>query len=187
VFQQKLGSDWIREALQFAYQQDPTATFIAVNEFNADGMNAKADKLYSYYKNTLVGAIPSAHLAVGLQMHLDPCAGGFRSPPPSEIERNMKRLAALGIQVHITEMDYAIRCLSGTQASKLEAQKAMYHDIVAACYRLAACTAFSTWGIGDKDSWIRTNNGHYDWPLLFDDGYQPKPAFQGVVDALNGR
>ncbi len=187
IFKNKLGNDYIREALQFAYEANPSAVFVAINEFNADGMGAKADKMYAYYRDKLVGAIPSQNLAVGLQMHLDTCPGYFGNPDPDNVRKNIQRFADLGVQVHITEMDFGIRCVSGTWEHKLQVQRNKYHDITAACMAVASCRSISFWGVGDRDSWFRYYLGLNDWPLLFDDNYNKKPAYDGVVDALNGR
>jgi endo-1,4-beta-xylanase len=55
-----------------------------------------------------------------------------------------------------------------------------------------ACTAITIWGIADRDSWLNqlTNScvdGGSPVPLLWDDNYEKKPAYEGVMDALLGR
>jgi endo-1,4-beta-xylanase len=187
VFFDKLGSGWIREALADAYTANPRATYLAINEWDADGVNPKSTKMLDYYRTTLVGAIPATHLAVGLEMHLDSCPGSFFDTAPLDVYANMARFAALGVRVHITEMDYQIRCLPGTPADKFAAQAAKFHDITAACMAISLCRSISVWGVGDADSWIRWSMGEYDRPLLFDDNYEPKPAYWAVVAALDGR
>src|SRR5262249_49451656 len=163
------------EALVDAYTANPRATFVAINEWNADGVNAKSTKMLDYYRDSLVGAIPAAHLAVGLQMHLDSCPGAFFDTAPIDVYANMARFASLGVRVHITEMDYQIRCLPGTANDKLDAQAAKYHDITAACMATPLCRSMSVWGVGDPDSWVRWQRGENDAPLLFDNNYEPKP------------
>jgi endo-1,4-beta-xylanase len=187
VFQRRLGPGWIREALIDAYAANPKATFIAVNEINADAANAKSDLMYLYYLRTLVGAIPKSHLAVGLQMHLDSCPGVHLDPNVWQVAQNMQRFDRLGVRVHITEMDYGIRCIPGSFAQELGAQRAKYYAVARFCMVMRNCTAMSVWGVGDADSWLRWKRHDYDWPLLFDDHYRPKPAYYGVLDALNGR
>jgi endo-1,4-beta-xylanase len=49
------------------------------------------------------------------------------------------------------------------------------------------CRSISVWGVGDPDSWVRWAMGQSDGPLLFDNQYQPKPAYWAVVAALDGR
>ncbi len=38
--------------------------------------------------------------------------------------------------------------------------------------------------MSDPDSWLSAHFGHPEWPLLFDDELQPKPAFYGFNEAL---
>jgi endo-1,4-beta-xylanase len=187
VFFDRLGPGWIRDALVDAYAANPRATYIAINEWNADGVNAKSTKMLDYYRTMLVGAIPAAHLAVGLQMHLDSCPGALLDTAPRDIYANMTRFASLGVRVHITEMDYQIRCVPGTLDDRLSVQATKYHDITAACMAVQLCRSISVWGVGDADSWIRWAMGQSDGPLLFDSQYQPKPAYWAVVAALDGR
>src|SRR5262249_52219997 len=122
VFFDKLGSGWIREALADAYAANPHAIYVAVNEWGADGVNAKSTRMLDYYRTMLVGAIPATHLAVGLEMHLDSCPGSLLDTAPADVYANMQRFAGLGVRVHITEMDYQIRCLPGSVDDKLAAQ-----------------------------------------------------------------
>jgi endo-1,4-beta-xylanase len=186
VFFDKLGSGWIREALLDAYAANPNAIYVGINEWNADGVNAKSTRMLDYYRTMLVGAIPAAHLAVGLEMHLDSCPGGLLDTAPNDVYANMKRFASLGVRVHITEMDYQIRCIPGSVDDKLAAQAAKYHDITAACMAVPLCRSISVWGVGDPDSWVRWSMRQSDGPLLFDNQYNPKPAYWAVVAALDG-
>jgi endo-1,4-beta-xylanase len=187
VFFDKLGSGWIREALADAYAANPRATYVAINEWNADGVNAKSTKMLDYYRTVLVSAIPSSHLAVGLQMHLDSCPGSLFDTAAADVHANMARFASLGVRVHITEMDYQVRCVTGTPDKRLAVQAAKYHDITAACMSVPLCRSISVWGVGDPDSWIRWAMNQSDGPLLFDDHYEPKPAYWAVVAALDGK
>jgi endo-1,4-beta-xylanase len=187
VFQQKLGSGWIREALADAYAANPHAIYVAINEWNADGVNPKSTKMLDYYRTMLVGAIPADHLAVGLQMHLDSCPGALLDTAPLDVYANMARFARLGIRIHITEMDYQIRCVPGSLENKLAVQAAKYHDITAACMAISLCRSISVWGVGDADSWVRWSMREPDEPLLFDDHYNSKPAYWAVVAALGGK
>ena len=67
------------------------------------------------------------------------------------------------------------------QQERYEAIVAAYMDEVPEAQR----GGISVWGIGDRDSWLRRYNA-MEWPLLFDDDLQPKPALQGFADGLKG-
>ena len=40
------------------------------------------------------------------------------------------------------------------------------------------------WGFNDRDTWIRRFFKMTDWPCIYDDDLEPKPAFFGFLDAL---
>jgi GH35 family endo-1,4-beta-xylanase len=84
-------------------------------------------------------------------------------------------------RIVISELDVQI-CAS-TQA----AQQTRYHDLLAACIAEPACTAVTVWGITDKFSWLNGQTCASAMGLLFDASYAKKPAYTGVLDALNGR
>jgi endo-1,4-beta-xylanase len=48
----------------------------------------------------------------------------------------------------------------------------------------------TVWGIADNHSWYYQHEGNGisvpDWPLLWNNSLQPKPAFNGVFQALQG-
>ncbi|UOQ75040.1 endo-1,4-beta-xylanase [Hymenobacter cellulosilyticus] len=37
------------------------------------------------------------------------------------------------------------------------------------------------WGVSDQNSWLRSYYQRADYPLLFDDNYQPKPAYCRLI------
>jgi endo-1,4-beta-xylanase len=45
----------------------------------------------------------------------------------------------------------------------------------------------TTWGVSDRYSWIRSpsQNKAYEQPLLFDESFRPKPAYDAVAGALD--
>ena len=102
------------------------------------------------------------------------------SPSAADVAFNMQRLAALGLEVVISEMDVQI-C-----TSDLDAQSRRFHDIVARCVAQPACKAVTVWGVPDKYSWRNGQSCAAPRPLLFDDDYVAKPAYAGVVDAFLG-
>jgi endo-1,4-beta-xylanase len=115
-------------------------------------------------------------------MHLE--AG--KAPARDEIARNMTRLAALGLEIHVTEMD--VRVALPVTAAKLQAQAETYRDVVAACVAVAACRSITFWGVTDSHSWIASTASFagFGSALLLDEAYGYKPAYQGVRDALEG-
>jgi endo-1,4-beta-xylanase len=117
---------------------------------------------------------------VGLQMHVF-----LDGPPtPQELAENMRRLAELGLQVHITEMEVRTYTSQAGPAEKMAAQAQVYRAALAVCLQAPNCNVFVTWGLSDRYSWIPGYFKTPDAPLLFDEGGQPKPAFQAVLEEL---
>ncbi len=179
VFRQKLGDGYVALAFRLARQADPSAQLI-YNDYSAEGSGAKSDAVYALVQRLKQDGVPID--GVGLQMHIS--ASSY--PRPSDIAANMRRLAQLGLTVNISEMDVRIRDLPGSQASRLETQRQVYHDVVAVCVAEPACQAVTLWGVSDAHSWVDATFGPDD-PLLFDEQYRPKPAYLGVRDALLGK
>jgi endo-1,4-beta-xylanase len=67
---------------------------------------------------------------------------------------------------------------------KLQAQASIYSQALGICLSFAPCTAFVMWGFTDAHSWIPAATGHPDYPLIFDAGYHPKPAYDALLAAL---
>jgi endo-1,4-beta-xylanase len=175
VFRQKLGDSYIADAFRIARQADPQAKLF-YNDYNGEGMGAKSDRIYDLLRGLLAAGVPID--GVGLQMHIS----ANNRPSDGSIAANMRRLADLGLIVHISEMDVRVNNVPGNQQTRLDAQRAAYHDVVRVCVLEPRCEAITFWGFTDAHTWISG-----DTPLLFDAAYQPKPAFNGVVDALRGR
>jgi len=104
----------------------------------------------------------------------------------ADIRANIQRLADLGLQVNLSEMDVRVRDVPGDAAAKLARQRQVYRDIVGACMAVARCEAVTLWGFTDAHSWIDTALAPDD-PLPFDEQYRAKPAFFGMEDAFLGR
>ena len=175
VFRQKLGDRYIADAFRTARAADPSA-LLFYNDYGGEGSGVKADRIYALLQELLANGVPID--GVGLQMHI---AAGSR-PSDGAIAANMRRLAALGLIVHISEMDVRINDTAGSEQMRLEAQRTTYQDVVRVCMLEPRCEAVTFWGFTDAHTWLSG-----DRPLLFDARYQPKPAYDGVLEALRGR
>jgi endo-1,4-beta-xylanase len=123
---------------------------------------------------------------IGLQMHIFDL-----NPDLDGIDANISRLTALGVQVHIAELDVAIPTDTEGQVrdpADLSKQAEIYRGIAQVCLQHPGCTAIQTWGFTDKYSWIRPKNkGSKVAALLFDSSYLPKPACSALKNALASR
>jgi endo-1,4-beta-xylanase len=187
VFQQRLGNAFVDEAFQAARAADSTAK-LYYNDFGTEGNSAKANAVYTMVQSMKTRGIPID--GVGMQMHT---RKGNGAPTVAQFIANMQRLVALGLEVAITEMDVSL-CGTETLDARLEEQRTRFHDIVEACIAEPGCKSVTVWGVTDQYSWLNDNlsaagcsGSDLPRPLLWDDGYQKKPAYSGVVDALIGR
>jgi len=179
VFRQKLGDGYIADAFRLAREADPQA-LLFYNDYGGEGLNAKSNRIYDLVSGLLAQGVPVD--GVGFQMHIS------ASNPPSDasLAANMRRFAALGLLVNISEMDVRVRDLPGSPATRLDVQRSVYRSIVAVCVAEPRCHAVTFWGFTDAHTWITMQFGA-DNPLLFDEQYAPKPAFYGVLDAFRRR
>jgi len=176
VFRQKLGDQYIADAFRLARQADPQA-LLFYNDYGGEGLSAKSDRIFSLVQGLRAQGVPID--GVGLQMHVNATS----APSDANIAANMRRLAALGLFVNISEMDVRIRDVPGTTPTRLDVQKSVYHSIVGVCAAEPRCDAVTFWGFTDAYSWIDAQYGADD-PLIFDEQYAVKPAYYGVLDAL---
>jgi endo-1,4-beta-xylanase len=177
VFSRGLGPEYVAEAFRLARLADPDAQLI-YNDYGGEGLGRKSNDIYNLVRDLRQRRLVDG---VGLQMHIS--ASSF--PPVADIAANIRRLAELGLEVNISEMDVRVRDVPGDTAVKLERQRQAYRDVVAACLAVPRCEAVTFWGFTDAHSWIDSAFGADD-PLLFDEQYRAKPAFFGVQDALLG-
>jgi endo-1,4-beta-xylanase len=175
VFRQKLGDGYIADAFRIAREADPGA-MLFYNDYGGEGISTKSNRIYELLRNLRSQGVPID--GVGLQMHV---SAGNR-PSDANIAANMRRLAELGLQIDISEMDVKVAGVAGSTQARLDAQRSTYQSIVGLCVREPACRAVTFWGVTDAHSWIAGDD-----PLLFDRQYAPKPAYAGVLEALSGR
>jgi endo-1,4-beta-xylanase len=181
IFSELLGPSFIDDAFTAARAADPDVK-LYYNDYGADGPGTKSDSIYNMVADMKARGIPID--GVGLQMHW---RSSSARPNGSDVAANIQRLGELGIDVVISEMDVDL-CYGGS----IDDQAAKFHDVVAACLGQPSCKAVTFWGITDKYSWLNyfdtsCADGQTPRPLLFDDYYQKKPAYTGVLNALGGQ
>jgi endo-1,4-beta-xylanase len=176
------GSAYLAQCFRWAHEADPRA-LLFYNEAEADELNKKSDAVYAMVRDFELHGVPID--GVGLQMHLG--SAGSAPPDVASISANIARFTALGLQVHITEMDVSLPVdrIGHAAPADLQMQAGIYRQIAEACLAHPGCTAIQTWGFTDKYSWIGSHSKKTRGAaLLFDRDYLPKPAYQSVRDAL---
>ena len=102
----------------------------------------------------------------------------------------MTRLTALGLLLEITEFDARIR-LFEDHDDPYGAQGDYTIAYAKACIENPSCIGFTVWGLSDAATWFDFVPP-FRWmppndPLLFDTELRPKPAYTGIIAALNSR
>jgi endo-1,4-beta-xylanase len=171
---QKIGPDYISMAFQFARAADPDAK-LYYNDYGAEDMGQKATAVFN-----LLSALKSAGVpvdGVGWQMHL---LNGFRISDANR--QNAERLAGLGLDMMVTELD--VRGRLPFSAADLQTQATSYGDVIDFCLHQPNCKALVMWGFTDKYSWIPSFFSGMGDALIFDMNYQPKPDYQTLQTVL---
>jgi endo-1,4-beta-xylanase len=173
------GTGYIEQAFRWAHAADPDA-LLFYNDYGLEDAGPKFEAVYNMVQDFVSRGVPID--GVGLQMHID--TTGY--PSTAGLTQNIQRLAALGVQVHITEMDVKLPVDANGNASPadLQAQAETYRRILTVCLESPDCKAFQTWGFSDAYSWIPDFYPGFGAALPFDGDYQPKPAFDAMMTAL---
>lgn len=195
-----LGEDFAAKAFEYAHQADPKAE-LYYNDYSL----YRPEKREGVIR--LVQSLQARGIkvtAIGMQGHY-----GLRRPSIEQIEASIVAFAKLGVHVNFTELDVDVlpgpNRRPGADISENYAADPRYNPYPTGLpdsvqqqltRRYAELFALfrkhrdvidrvTLWGVTDADSWL--NNwpirGRTSYPLLFDRGYQPKPAWQAVVQA----
>jgi len=174
--------DFIDRAFTAARKAGGPAVKLFYNDYNMEAVNPKSDRAYEMVKGMLRRGV--AIDGVGFQSHI---SNSFLNQIPS-MEKNLRRFAELGLEVHITELDVrACDAKTECDAAALQTQAKVYAGLLEMCLRISKCKAFVTWGFTDKYTWVfdQNNPTHKDeMPLPFDKEYKKKPAFFSMLRAL---
>jgi len=181
IWLQHLGNDYVARAFQYAHEADPDA-LLFYNEYGHEYSAARRAAVNNLAADFKTRGIPIDGL--GLQMHTN------SAQSDANLVTAINTAAQTGLKIHISELDISLnkdnnQSLVLTDAlSSLQAAK--YKVIVKAFTALPASQRYgiTTWNVGDADSWIRGTYNRPDWPLPFDDNYNRKPAYQGILDGL---
>jgi endo-1,4-beta-xylanase len=179
VFSDTFGNgDFVRVAMAKAKSIDPTAIRY-INDYNLEYNANKRGGLIRLV-NSINSANPGLIQGIGTQTHLS--AGGSNTVRSSsnvvqivylsihyQVKAALTALAATGLDVAITELD-----IRGASTGD-------YVSVVQSCLAEPKCVSITSWGVSDKDSWIRGENGGV---LLYNDNYQPKAAYNAIMSAL---
>jgi endo-1,4-beta-xylanase len=175
AFYNAMGSGYIADALRTAHAADPNAK-LYLNDYNIEGENAKSNAMFSLAQSLLAQGVPLN--GIGFESHF------ILGQVPSDMEANMQRFANLGLDVAVTELDDRIT-LPATSAN-LAQQATDFANVVKDCLGVSRCVGVTQWAVGDADSWVPGTFSGQGAATMFDQNYNPKPAFTAVQQALAG-
>lgn len=203
-FYQILGKDYVKLAFQFANEADPDAELL-YNDYSM-AHEGRRNGVLQMAKEIQEAGIRID--GIGMQAH---CQMDF--PPVDEFEKSIEAFAALGLDVHITEMDITIlpppRWDVGADVrASFEYQEKMnpYTQGLPDSARIALHDRYmdffnlflkhqdkikrvTMWGVTDQQSWKNDwpIRGRTDYPLLFDRENQPKDIVADIIKAAEGK
>jgi endo-1,4-beta-xylanase len=185
-----IGPDFVAKAFQYAREADPDAV-LRYNDYGLENPS-KRKRLVALIKSLLEQKVPVG--AIGSQAHVNV------STTFETMDQALTELAALGLPVHITELDVngsaggqrgfgadignnAASTQGGLVGDADQKLAAAYAGIFRAFVKHSDSVKLVTfWGVNDANSW-RANGK----PLLFDGDCQPKPAFDAVIRVADDR
>ncbi len=130
---------------------------------------------------------------VGLQAHWN-----IEWPNDALLQKTIDELVAEGVKLKISELDLSVYTKDdyGTEtwepqkeftADLAQRQAQRYQQLFALFAKNAEhITSVTFWGVSDDQTWLDDfpAAGRNNYPLLFDDQHQPKPAYFSILQAL---
>ncbi|WP_053975461.1 endo-1,4-beta-xylanase [Mangrovimonas xylaniphaga] len=181
LFQQRIGDDYIAKAFQWAREADPDVKLF-YNDYNIAGTPAKRAAILNMVSEFQNNGTPID--GIGMQMHLN------HDWPTSDLPLAIQEIANTGLLVHVSELDVKVNYaddLTELTAERAALQSDQYQR-VSYYYKTIVPTnqqfGITVWGVRDVDSWLYDNGT--EWPLMYDADFEPKPAYDGFKDGLNG-
>jgi len=199
-----IGPDYIAKAFEFAHEADPAAE-LYYNDYSME-TNPKRSGGVGLIQKLKSDGIPVT--GVGLQGHYT-----VDWPAANDLNTTIDAFAGLGVKVMITELDVDVLPSAWGQGSAdithnfaLQQKLNPYpnglpgpmerrlSDRYAELFGLfrqhpGAIRRVTFWGVADPDSWLNDwpVKGRTSYPLLFDRQYQPKPAFEAVIQSASAK
>jgi len=184
-----IGPEYVELALRTAKEADPDAVLIINESFAYDydtetntrfSENQEMQFFYNFIDQLKQRETPIN--AIGIELHLS----AAHPPSKEELIETFTIFAQLGVDIYATELNVDVSELSGTREAKLAQQAEVFRDVVLACIESNVCSRIDIGGLTDTpgDAWIDRGYKQAEAPTLFDEDYQPKPAYFAIRDAL---
>lgn len=185
------GEDFIIKAFEYAREADPDVKLF-YNDYNAI-IPEKRDRIYKLLKMLVDRDVPID--GVGIQGHWS-----IYGPSEEELREALDLYSSLGLEVQITELDVSIYPWekerrerrpdeSDEFTQELEQKQIDAYDMFFRVFRdyKDVLTSVTFWNVSDKYTWLDTYpvEGRKNYPLLFDENFERKKAYEKVVEFQN--
>jgi endo-1,4-beta-xylanase len=187
---ERLGPDHIALAFHLARAADPAAR-LAYNDFGCEHATFWARRrragVLALLRGLLRAGVP-VHV-LGMQAHLQ--AG--QPFDAAEWRGFLAEVASLGLGIEVTELDVNDAALPAAVPARDQAAAALVRRFLDATLAEPAVRAVVTWGLSDRDSWVRQGrlpahrrrDGALARPLPFDEALRRKPIWGAIAGALD--
>jgi endo-1,4-beta-xylanase len=185
------GKDFIDNAFRIAHSVNPDVKLI-YNDYNLVNP-AKLERACTMLKELINAGVPID--GVGMQAHWS------KEVTVDMLNTAINRLAALGLEVQITELDVTTYSNYHGEGGKNQVQETQPYskeveDRLADNYKTYfevmhknadKITSITFWGLDDGRTWLNgfPVRGRTDYPLLFDRELKPKKAYYSVKSVYN--
>lgn len=166
-------NSFIKYAFTYARKYSPKGCKLFYNDYN-EYMTGKMEAVLK-----MVNELKADNLidGIGMQSHLDVRSGSDAFPSISMYEAAVKAYTGTGLDVQVTELDATIQSFND---NTFKAQAKYYSDLFDVLVKYSdKISAVIFWGVTDTNSWRASQK-----PLLFDDEYKAKPAFDSIIDGI---
>jgi endo-1,4-beta-xylanase len=183
IWLRNIGSEYIGLAFKYAHEADPDA-LLFYNDYGQEFGGRKMQQIMDWATQAKENGVHidglSFQMHTVLRINVDLIASA------------LARAASTGLQVYISELDVSVRYhkplefdldndLAQQQSDKVKQIVQAYMTNVPRSQQYG----ITVWGISDADSFVnlKAKSSKYDYPLLFDSNYNPKPAYRGFLEA----
>jgi endo-1,4-beta-xylanase len=188
-FYEQMGDEYIKLAFRTARAADPDAKLF-INDFGTERDSEKLNSLISMVEKMRGEGVPID--GIGFQWHQQ------MRDDTTVVREHLRRAVATGLLIHVSELDLifnthndeagkGIEDVREVTPAMLEEQAARY-EALARIYREEVPAAqqygITFWDFTDRDTWIKGFFDMGDWPTLYDEELQPKPAYAGFRRGL---
>ncbi len=166
---------------RYAHEADPDARLF-YNDYSvvlASNKRAAIKKMVTRFKSE---GVP-LH-GIGDQFH-------YRvTTDKNTMKTGLNDMASTGLLIHISELDIVVNTTQSESyeftAAEAAKQAATYQYIAEIFEAIPAGQKFAitTWGVSDKHTWLTDYWHRKEYPLLFDQSYNEKQAYKGLLSGL---